>query len=153
MSVTTAPALAASTRASLLRAQVKWRWLETLFWLATLLPFLVAPTYLVLGSQIAITALFALSLDLIVGYSGLVSLGHAAFFGFGAYTAGLISKAGWGEPITGLLAAGFAAMVLGYLTSFIIVRISHFALIMVTLGLCLLLYEIANKAHSTHRRR
>ena len=121
--------------------------LETLFWLATLLPFLVAPTYLVLGSQIAIAALFALSLDLIVGYSGLVSLGHAAFFGFGAYTAGLIAKAGWGEPITGLLAAAFAAMVLGYLTSFIIVRISHFALIMVTLGLCLLLYEVANKAH------
>jgi branched-chain amino acid transport system permease protein len=101
----------------------------------------------VLGSQIAIAALFALSLDLIVGYSGLVSLGHAAFFGFGAYTAGLIAKAGWGEPITGLMAAAVAAMVLGYLTSFIIVRISHFALIMVTLGLCLLLYEFANKAH------
>ena len=59
----------------------------------------------------------------------------------------MISKAGWGEPITGLLAAGCAALVLGYLTSFIIVRITHFALIMVTLGLCLLLYEVANKAH------
>jgi branched-chain amino acid transport system permease protein len=148
VSVTTAPALAAVDPREVLRAQVKWRWLETIFWLATLLPFLVAPTYLVLGSQIAITALFALSLDLIVGYCGLVSLGHAAFFGFGAYAAGLISKAGWGEPMTGLLAAGCAAMVLGYLTSFIIVRITHFALIMVTLGLCLLLYEVANKAHS-----
>ncbi|HSR75542.1 MAG TPA: branched-chain amino acid ABC transporter permease [Xanthobacteraceae bacterium] len=147
MTVTTAPALATLNPRELLRAHVKWRHLETLFWLATLLPFLVAPTYLILGSQIAIAALFALSLDLIVGYAGLVSLGHAAFFGFGAYTAGLIAKAGWGEPITGLLAAAFAAMVLGYLTSFIIVRISHFALIMVTLGLCLLLYEVANKAH------
>jgi branched-chain amino acid transport system permease protein len=147
VSVTTAPAAAAFDPRELLRAQVKWRLLETVFWLATLLPFVVAPTYLVLASQIAIAALFALSLDLIVGYSGLVSLGHAAFFGFGAYTAGLLAKAGWGEPITGLLAAGFAAMVLGYLTSFIIVRISHFALIMVTLGLCLLLYEVANKAH------
>ena len=97
--------------------------------------------------NVAIAALYALSLDLIVGYSGLVALGHAAFFGFGAYTAGLIAKAGWGEPITGLMAAAVAAMVLGYLTSFIIVRISHFALIMVTLGLCLLLYEFANKAH------
>ena len=147
MSVTTAPAIATFNPHDLLRAHVKWRHLETLFWLATLLPFLVAPSYLVLGSQIAIAALFALSLDLIVGYSGLVSLGHAAFFGFGAYTAGLIAKAGWGEPITGLMAAAVAAMVLGYLTSFIIVRISHFALIMVTLGLCLLLYEFANKAH------
>jgi branched-chain amino acid transport system permease protein len=147
VTVTTAPALATLNPGDVLRAQVKWRYLETLFWLATLLPFLIAPTYLILGSQIAIAALFALSLDLIVGYSGLVSLGHAAFFGFGAYTAGLIAKAGWGEPITGLVAAAFAAMVLGYLTSFIIVRISHFALIMVTLGLCLLLYEFANKAH------
>jgi branched-chain amino acid transport system permease protein len=147
VTVTTAPALATLNPRDLLRAHVKWRHLETLFWLATLLPFLVAPTYLILGSQIAIAALFALSLDLIVGYAGLVSLGHAAFFGFGAYTAGLIAKAGWGEPITGLMAAALAAMVLGYLTSFIIVRISHFALIMVTLGLCLLLYEFANKAH------
>ena len=74
-----------------------------MFWLATLLPFVVTPDYLVLASQIAITALFALSLDLILGYAGIVSLGHAAFFGFGAYTAGLISKWGWGEPLTGLL--------------------------------------------------
>ena len=130
-----------------LHAQVRWRLIETVFWAATLLPFVVAPTYLVLAAQIAITALFALSLDLIVGYCGLISLGHAAFFGFGAYTAGLISKVGWGEPITGLLAAAAAALVLGYLTSFIIARISHFALIMVTLGLCLLLFELANKAH------
>src|SRR4029077_18906951 len=98
-----------------LAAQGKWRFLETVFCLATLLPFLVAPTYLILGSQIAIAALFALSLDLIVGYAGLVSLGPAAFFGFGAYRAGLIARAGGGEPITGLLAAAFAAMVLGYL--------------------------------------
>ena len=74
-----------------------------MFWLATLLPFWLFPNYLVLASQIAITALFALSLDLILGYAGIVSLGHAAFFGLGAYTAGLISKHGWGEPLTGLL--------------------------------------------------
>ncbi len=132
----------------LLRQQVRWRALETLFWLAVLIPFFATPTYLVLCSQVAIAALFALSLDLIVGYCGLVSLGHAAFFGFGAYTAGLISaKLGWGEPISGLLFAGFASMLLGYATSVIVVRISHFALIMVTLGLCLLLFELANQAH------
>ncbi len=64
-----------------------------------------SPNYLLLASQIAITALFALSLDLILGYAGIVSLGHAAFFGFGAYTAGLLAKRGWGEPLTGLLIA------------------------------------------------
>ena len=65
-----------------------------------------SPIYLSLASQIAITAMFALSLDLILGYAGIVSLGHAAFFGFGAYTAGLISKFGWGEPFSGLILGG-----------------------------------------------
>jgi branched-chain amino acid transport system permease protein len=137
---------AASGAHSYFRAQTRWRWLEIVFWLATLLPFVLTPSYLVLASQIAITALFALSLDLILGYAGLISLGHAAFFGFGAYTAGLISKWGWGEPLSGLLLAGIAAALLGYLTSFIIVRVSHLALIMITLGLCLLLHEAANRA-------
>lgn len=134
---------------SLLREQTRWRLIETLFWLAALIPFVATPTYLMLCSQIAIAALFALSLDLLVGYSGMVSLGHAAFFGVGAYTAGLLSaKLGWNEPITGLLAAAFASMLLGLATSVIIVRISHFALIMVTIGLCFLLLELANQAHS-----
>ena len=137
---------AASEPQLYLEAQTRWRWFEIVFWLATLLPFLVTPSYLVLASQIAITALFALSLDLILGYAGLISLGHAAFFGFGAYTAGLISKWGWGEPLSGLLIAAFAAGLLGYLTSFIVVRVSHLALIMITLGLCLLLHEAANRA-------
>ncbi len=129
-----------------LDAQIRWRTIEIVFWLATLLPFVVTPDYLVLASQIAITALFALSLDLILGYAGIVSLGHAAFFGFGAYTAGLISKWGWGEPLTGLVIAGFAAGLLGYLMSFIIARFRHLALIMITLGFGLLLLEAANSA-------
>jgi branched-chain amino acid transport system permease protein len=130
-----------------LRAQVRWRALEIIFWVATLAPFVLTPNYLVLCSQIAIAALFALSLDLLVGYSGLVSLGHAVFFGVGAYSAGLIAKNGWGEPISGLILASAIAAVFGYLISFIMVRISHFALIMVTVGLCLLVGEIANNFH------
>jgi branched-chain amino acid transport system permease protein len=129
-----------------LQAQVRWRWVEIVFWLATLLPFVLTPDYLVLASQVAIAALFALSLDLILGFSGIVSLGHAAYFGFGAYTAGLISKWGWGEPLTGLLVAGAVTGLFGYVTSFIIARFRHLALIMITLGLCLLLVEAANSA-------
>jgi len=128
------------------RRQARWRPLEIAFWLATLLPFLVTPSYLSLASQIAITALFALSLDLILGYAGIVSLGHAAYFGFGAYTAGLLSKHYLGEPLTGLVVATAAAGVLGYATSHIIVRFRHLALIMLTLGLGLLLAEAANSA-------
>src|SRR5882757_6748618 len=127
-----------------LATQIRWRPIEIAFWLATLAPFVLAPNYLTLASQIAITALFALSLDLILGYAGIVSLGHAAYCGFGSYTAGLLAKWGWGEPLTGLVIAAAAAGVLGYLTSFIIARYRHLALIMITLGLGLLLAEVAN---------
>jgi branched-chain amino acid transport system permease protein len=124
----------------------RWRPVEIVFWLATLLPFLLAPNYLSLASQIAIAALFALSLDLILGYAGIVSLGHAAFFGLGAYTSGIISKYGWGEPLTGLAAAALVAGLVGYLTSFIIARFRHLARLMLTLGFGLLLAELANSA-------
>ena len=129
-----------------LAAQSRWRALEIAFWLATLLPFVVTPNYLSLASQIAITALFALSLDLILGYAGIVSLGHAAFFGFGAYTAGLLAKHYWGEPLAGLVLAAIAAGIVGYATSHVIVRFRHLALIMLTMGLGLLLHEAANSA-------
>jgi len=138
---------AAITPQAYLQAQSRWHPLEIAFWLATLLPFLLFPNYLSLASQIAITALFALSLDIILGYAGIVSLGHAAFFGVGAYSAGLISKYGWGEPLTGLVAAAAIAGIVGYAVSFIISRFRHFTLIMITLGLGLLAFEAANRAH------
>ena len=117
---------------------------EIALWIAALLPFFLFPTYLTLASQIAIAALFALSVDLILGYAGIVTLGHAMFFGLGAYAAGLISKAGWGEPLTGLVLAGTVAGLTGFVTSFIIVRVQHLALIMITLGLGFLTFELAN---------
>jgi branched-chain amino acid transport system permease protein len=129
-----------------LEARRRWRPIEIAFWLATLAPFVVTPSYLSLASQIAITALFALSLDLILGYAGMVSLGHAAFFGIGAYAAGLISKYWWSEPLSGLAAAAALAGIAGYGASFIVARFRHLALIMITLGLGLLLHEAANSA-------
>jgi branched-chain amino acid transport system permease protein len=119
---------------------------EIAFWLCTLVPFWLFPDYLVLASQIAITALFALSLDLILGYAGIVSLGHAAFFGLGAYAAGILSKHGWGEPISGLLFAAAVAALVGYLTSFVVARFRHLALIMITLGFGFIMLEAANSA-------
>jgi branched-chain amino acid transport system permease protein len=130
-----------------LRAQTRWSPVEIAFWLAILLPFVLFPTHLSLANQIAITALFALSLDLILGYAGIVSLGHAAFFGIGAYAAGLFSKFVWGEPLTGLLVAGLMAGIVGFITSFIIARFRHLTLIMITLGLGFLIHEVANSAH------
>jgi branched-chain amino acid transport system permease protein len=129
-----------------LAAQIRWRPAEIGFWLATILPFLLFPSYLSLASQIAITALFALSLDLILGYAGIVSLGHAAFFGIGAYTAGILSVYGWGDPLLGLPAGAVAAGLFGYATSFIVARYRHLTLIMITLAIGFLLHEAANKA-------
>src|SRR6059036_3432501 len=88
-----------------LRARTRWHPIEYAFWAATLLPFLLFPNHLVLASQIAITALFALSLDLILGYAGIVSLGHAAFFGLGAYAAALFAKHVMPDPLVGLAVA------------------------------------------------
>jgi branched-chain amino acid transport system permease protein len=136
-----------ATAQSYLQAQSRWHPLEIAFWLATLLPFVLFPDYLALASQIAITALFALSLDVLLGYAGVVSLGHAAFFGIGAYTAGLFSKFVWGEPITGLLVATLAAGIGGFAASLIVARFRHFTLIMLTLGIGLLAQEVANRAH------
>lgn len=127
-----------------LRRKSRWSLFEVAFWLAALLPFFFLPSYLTLASQIAIAALFALSVDLVLGYAGIITLGHAMFFGLGAYCAGLISKAGWGEPLTGLLLAGAFVGLIGYVTSFMIVRVQHLALLMITLGLGFLTYELAN---------
>jgi branched-chain amino acid transport system permease protein len=120
--------------------------LEIAFWLLPVIAFFAFPSYRVLGSQVLIAGLFAVSLDLILGYAGIVSLGHAAFFGIGAYTAGLLAVHGWHEPISGLFAAAAAAAIGGYLASFLVVRGSDLTRLMVTLGIGLMLWEAANKA-------
>ena len=126
----------------------RWQALEIVFWLIPVVCFFLLPNYRVLGSQILITALFAVSLDLILGYAGIVSLGHAAFFGIGAYTAGLLAVHGWHEPLSGLLAAALVATLAGYLLSFLVVRGGDLTRLMVTLGIGLMLWEAANKASS-----
>ena len=123
-----------------------WRALEIAFWIVPVAAFFAFPRHLVLGSQILITGFFAVTLDLILGYAGIVSLGHAAFFGAGAYTAGLLASHGWGEPLSALVAAAFVAGVLGYLASFLVVRGSDLTRLMVTLGIGLVLWEAANRA-------
>ncbi len=126
----------------------RWRAAEIVFWLAALAAFFAFPTHRVLGSQILITGLFAVSLDLILGYAGIVSLGHAAFFGVGAYAAGLLAVHGWGEPFSGLVVAGAASAVVGFATSFLVVRGADLARLMVTLGIGLMLFEAANQMPS-----
>lgn len=121
---------------------------EFVFWLIPIAGYFLFPSDLALLSQIAITALFVLSLDLILGYAGIVSLGHAAFFGAGAYAAGLLAKYGWGDPILGLAVAGLMAGALGFISSFLVLRGADLTRLMVTLGVAFMLYELANKLTS-----
>jgi branched-chain amino acid transport system permease protein len=122
--------------------------LEALPWVAALAAVIVFPTYLPLGSQILATILFALSADLVLGYAGIVTLGHAAFFGTGAYTAGILAANGWGEPLTGLLAGALAAGLVGFLSGLVVLRTTGLTLLMQTLVVATLLHEAANKASS-----
>ena len=126
--------------------RARWHPLEVLFWVAAFASYYFLPGKHLILTEIAILALFALSLDLILGYAGIVSLGHAAFFGFGAYVAGLLAKHQLvTEPLLALLLAGLAAMLLGFVTSFLVLRGSDLTRIMVTLGVALVLREIANR--------
>jgi branched-chain amino acid transport system permease protein len=126
-------------------AVARWHPAEFAFWAVAIATIFVLPSRHLLLNEIAITALFALSIDLILGYAGIVSLGHAAFFGVGAYAAGLIAKAGYAEPVTGLLAAGGIAAAVGLATSFLVIRGSDLTRLMVTLGVALVFVELANR--------
>jgi branched-chain amino acid transport system permease protein len=123
----------------------RWHWAEWAFWLLPVAAYFIFPRNWVFLSQIAITALFCLSLDLILGYAGIVSLGHTAFFGVGAYTAGLLASHGHGDPLLGLMAAAFCAASLGFVTSFLVLRGADLTRLMVTLGVAMMLFEAANK--------
>ena len=130
------------------RQSARWKPLEYLFWCLPVAAYFLFPGNYLLLSQIAVTSLFALSLDLIFGYAGIISLGHAAFFGVGAYTVGLLGLQGMGDPLTGLLLAAVCAAILGFFSSFLLLRGSDLARLMVTLGVALMLYELANKFSS-----
>src|SRR4249920_2048178 len=127
-------------------ASSRWRVSEVLFWVVVLAcPFLFPSRYLIM-TDILRLALFTLSLDLILGYAGIVSLGHAAFFGVGAYAAGLLALHGIiNEPVIALVVAGLAAMVLGFFTSFLVIRGVDLTRLMVTLGIALLMEALGER--------
>jgi len=128
-----------------LSASSAWRWWEIALGVAAIASWWLLGEHALLLNEIAILALFALSLDLILGYAGIVSLGHAAFFGFGAYVAALFAKHVMPDPLVGLAVAVLAAALLGALSSVLILRGSDLTRLMVTLGVASVLYELANK--------
>lgn len=128
------------------RRTARWHWAEFAFWALLIGCGLLFPSRYLIMTEIVRLGLFALSLDLILGYAGIVSLGHAAFFGVGAYSAGLLALHGIvGEPVLALLVAGLAAAVLGFATSFLVIRGVDLTRLMVTLGIALLLEALAER--------
>ena len=131
--------------AQLIRAD-RLRPIELLPWVVAVAAYFLASGYLPLGSQIMIMILFALSLDLVLGYAGIVTLGQAAFFGVGAYAAGIYAVHVSGEPLSGLLVGAAAAAIVGAVSGAIILRTSGLTLLMLTLAITSLLEAAANDA-------
>ena len=122
-------------------------WLEWLPWALALAVFFTLPEYVPLGARVLVYILFALSLDLILGYAGIITLGHSAFFGLGAYVAGVLgAKFGVTDPLLQMAAAAAAAALLGAVTGAVILRTKGLTLLMLTLAITSILLEIANKA-------
>ena len=136
---------AASDTAAKLRAPARWRAWEIVLWLAIWAVPVFFSQHAALVNEIAILALFALSLDLILGYAGIVSLGHAAYFGIGAYGAALFAKHVMPDPLVGLAVGAAIGALLGLMTSPMIVRGTDLTRLMVTMGIALVLLELANK--------
>jgi branched-chain amino acid transport system permease protein len=128
-----------------LRRRERWGVAEIVFWFALVGVIVAFPARAALINEMLIAGLFALSLDLILGLAGVVSLGHAAFFGLGAYTAAALAAAGWNDPLLGVAAAIFPAALVGLLTAPLLLRGADLARLMVTMGVALMLGELANK--------
>ncbi len=128
-----------------LKARQRWHPAEVVFWLIAFSSYFLLPGKHLILNEIAILALFAISLDLILGYAGIVSLGHAAFLGFGAYAAALFAKHINPDPLIGLAFGTIATTLLGFITSFLVLRGNDLTRLMITLGVALLLNELANQ--------
>jgi branched-chain amino acid transport system permease protein len=129
-----------------LARRARWSPLEVAFWIFAFATIWLFPGKHLILTETAILALFALSLDLILGYAGIISLGQAAFFGLAGYFAGLVAKYGIvNEPVIALVLAGLVAAALGFVTSFLVLRGSDLTRLMVTLGIALMLGELANR--------
>jgi branched-chain amino acid transport system permease protein len=124
------------------------QWWEPIPWILAIAFYFAFPNYLGFGTELLITILFALSLDLALGYAGIITLGHAAFFGAGAYTVGMLAYHGiWNEPLSSLLFAAIVAAIIGLGSGLVLLRTQGLTLLMLTLCTMALLEEAANLGH------
>ena len=142
------PRLADHPAALALAGRHRLRVWEPIPWVLAIALYFAFPKHLGFGTELLVTILFAISLDLVLGYAGIVTLGHAAFFGTGAYTVGMLAKHGiWNEPITGLILAAVVAAAVGLGSGLVLLRTQGLTLLMLTLCTMALLEEAANLGH------
>jgi branched-chain amino acid transport system permease protein len=145
MRASATPAQTRERAANYLIKRHRFRAAEALPWLFAIAVYFIFPDRMTFGSQVLVMVMFALSLDLILGYAGIVTLGHAAFFGIGAYTVGLgAAKLGWTEPISGLFAAAILSALVGLVTGWFLLRYRGLTLLMLTLATAIMLQEAGN---------
>lgn len=129
-----------------MRRTVRWTILEIAFWVLAVIAWFLFPGHHLILTEIVEFAILALSIDMILGYAGIVSLGQAAMYGAGAYASGLFSIYVTGEPISGLLVGALSGAIVAFSTSFLLLRGNDLTRLMVTLGVAAVLAEIANQA-------
>lgn len=134
---------AAAVPAQSFKPSMLW---HALPWALAIGIYFIADGYHGLGTNIMIWILFAVSLDLALGYGGIITLGHAAFFGAGAYCAGIFAIHVNNDPLLGLLVATLFAGLLGFITGMLILHTRGETLLMLTLAIAAILYEAANHA-------
>lgn len=123
------------------------RWTEALPWLLAVAAYFAFPTYLGLGTQVLIMVLFALSLDLLLGYAGIVTLGHAAYFGLGAYAVGILNVRGIvSDPLLGAVVAAALGAAVGLALGAVLLRTKGLTFLMLTIAVLFMFFELANKA-------
>ena len=106
------------------------------------------PDNLALLVRLITTAFLVLSLDLVTGYCGVATLGHALLFGTGAYVAGLANVNGITDPFAMLAAGAFAGSIAGTLSGAVIVRVSGLAQLVLSIAIIQLAQSFASKAAS-----
>ncbi len=110
-----------------------------------LLWFWLLPDFLGLLTRIAYMALFVLALDLVVGVSGVGTLGHAAMFGIGAYSAGIVALRWYPDPLVGLVVGSACGAFVAALSGAFLLRYQGFTFLMLTIAVLQILQSLANK--------
>ena len=121
-------------------------WIEiTAIAILTVAAYFIFPDYLPLLNRIAIFSILVLSLDLVVGYAGLATLGHVAFFGVGAYAAANMAISLTGNPFLGLLAGSASGGLAAGLSGLLILRYQGFAFLMLSVAVAQVFQSIGAK--------